>query len=180
MKAKKYAKGGPITPDPKKKAPVGGIAQRTKAEETAFEQRRIEGMRESLLEGEGLKALQGYDKELAAKGYGFPNGSSIKVKKYERGGAVNGDPKKTPKYANAEEYYMTEGQPFLAQALRERNVAGRKDSGDDVKTMWAGVKASNPRLAAELLQRAKHLRVESGNNNYSVNAQRSSIDYDTP
>jgi hypothetical protein len=80
MKAKKYQMGGPIDPDPKKKAKVGGVAQRTKAEEKAFEERRIEGMRESLLEGEGMKALQEYDKELAAKGYSFPNGSSIKGK----------------------------------------------------------------------------------------------------
>jgi hypothetical protein len=29
-------------------------------------------MRESLLEGDGMKALQEYDKELAAKGYSFP------------------------------------------------------------------------------------------------------------
>jgi hypothetical protein len=167
MKAKKYAKGGPITPDPKKKAPVGGVAQRTKAEETAFEERRIEGMRESLREGEGLKALQDYDKELAAKGYSFPNGSSIKVKKYEAGGMVGGDPKKTPKYANAEDYYMNEGQHFLAQALKERNVAGRKGTGEDVKTMWEGVKKSNPRLANELLQRAKQFRMESGGE-YSI------------
>jgi hypothetical protein len=61
MKAKKYQMGGPIDPDPKKKAKVGGVAQRTKAEEKAFEERRIEGMRESLLEGEGMKALQEYD-----------------------------------------------------------------------------------------------------------------------
>lgn len=167
MKAKKYAKGGPITPDPKKKAPVGGVAQRTKAEETAFEERRIEGMRESLREGEGLKALQDYDKELAAKGYSFPNGSSIKVKKYEAGGMVGGDPKKTPKYAKAEDYYMNEGQPFLAQALKERNVAGRKGLSEDVKTMWEGVKKSNPRLANELLQRAKQFRMESGGE-YSI------------
>lgn len=167
MKAKKYAKGGPITPDPKKKAPVGGVAQRTKAEETAFEERRIEGMRESLREGEGLKALQDYDKELAAKGYSFPNGSSIKVKKYEAGGMVGGDPKKTPKYANAEDYYMNEGRPFLAQALKERNVAGRKGTGEDVKTMWEGVKKSNPRLANELLQRAKQFRMEAGGE-YSI------------
>ena len=173
MKAKKYAKGGPITPDPKKKAPVGGVAQRTKAEETAFEERRIEGMRESLREGEGLKALQDYDKELAAKGYSFPNGSSIKVKKYEAGGMVGGDPKKTPKYANAEDYYMNEGRPFLAQALKERNVAGRKGTGEDVKTMWEGVKKSNPRLANELLQRAKQFRMEAGGE-YSIGTRRAS------
>jgi hypothetical protein len=93
MKAKKYQMGGPIDPDPKKKAKVGGVAQRTKAEEKAFEERRIEGMRESLLEGEGMKALQEYDKELAAKGYSFPNGSSniktiMKAKKFDKGGKV--------------------------------------------------------------------------------------------
>ena len=92
MRVKKYSTK-PITPDPKKKAPVGGVAQRTKAEETAFEERRIEGMRESLREGEGLKSLQAYDKELTAKGYSFPNGSSniktiMKAKKFEQGGKI--------------------------------------------------------------------------------------------
>ena len=173
MKAKKYAKGGPITPDPKKKAPVGGVAQRTKAEETAFEERRIEGMRESLREGEGLKSLQDYDKELAAKGYSFPNGSSIKVKKYEAGGPITPDPKKTPKYAKAEDYYMNEGVAFLASALSERNIAGPKRTGEDVKTMWKSIKEGNPRLANELLQRAKQFRIESGGE-YSIGTRKAS------
>ena len=97
MKAKKYQMGGPIDPDPKKKkAKVGGEAQRTKKEEQIVEEMRIESMRESLLEGEGMKALQEYDRELMKKGYSFPNGSSIKnvmmgggkMPKYGKGGMM--------------------------------------------------------------------------------------------
>lgn len=79
----------------KVKDAVGGEAQRTQAEAMAFEERRIEGMRESLREGEGMKALQEYDKELAAKGYSFPGGSTLKGKfmgggmlKYMSGGKM--------------------------------------------------------------------------------------------
>lgn len=97
MKTKKYQMGGPIDPDPKKKkAKVGGEAQRTKKEEQIVEEMRIESMRESLLEGEGMKALQEYDRELMKKGYSFPNGSSIKnvmmgggkMPKYGKGGMM--------------------------------------------------------------------------------------------
>jgi hypothetical protein len=66
---------------------------------------------------------------------------------------------------------MNEGRPFLAQALKERNVAGRKGTGEDVKTMWEGVKKSNPRLANELLQRAKQFRMEAGGE-YSIGASK--------
>jgi hypothetical protein len=121
MKAKKYQMGGPVDPrkkyskmpmtpteqmefdkmkdmrramaKSKVKDAVGGEAQRTQAEAMAFEERRIEGMRESLREGEGIKSLQAYDKELTAKGYSFPNGSSniktiMKAKKFDKGGKV--------------------------------------------------------------------------------------------
>lgn len=85
--------------------------------------------------------------------------------KFKDGGKMVDPPK--PKYAKAEDYYMGEGQPFLAQALNERNVSGRKGTGEDVKTMWEGVKKSNPKLANELLQRAKQFRMESGGE-YSI------------
>lgn len=87
--------------------------------------------------------------------------------RFAEGGKVVDPPK--PKYASAEDYYKAEGNAFLAKALSERgHLAGRKDTMDDVNNMWESVKKANPRLAAELLQRAKQLRMSSENNQYGT------------
>ncbi len=67
---------------------------------------------------------------------------------------------------------MAEGNAFVAKALSERRqISGRKDTMDDVNKMWASVKTSNPKLADEILQRAKQLRMSSENNEYGTSTR---------
>ena len=91
----------------------------------------------------------------------------MKVKKYPKGGTV----KMTG--GGSEAYYIGPGLPFLANALDEANVAGRKNSSKDVIDMWEGVKKSNPKRAAEILQRAKQFRLDSEVEEYGPGSPRS-------
>jgi hypothetical protein len=94
MKAKKtYAKGGPITPDPKKKMMTAdekfNAAARSREAENLTEMRNA-------LKPEGKEAVAKFDKELKAKGYKvisrnvkkMPGGGMMP--KYKEGGTVPG------------------------------------------------------------------------------------------
>lgn len=117
MKAKKtYAKGGPITPDPKKKMMTAdekfNAAARSREAENLTEMRNA-------LKAEGPEAVAKFDKELKAKGYKVISRS---VKKMPGGGMM-------PKYKDGGKMYLKGGQVKL-----DKNKDG-KISGEDFKMM---------------------------------------------
>jgi hypothetical protein len=117
MKAKKtYAKGGPITPDPKKKMMTAD--EKFNAAARSREAENLTEMRNALKE-EGKEAVAKFDKELKAKGYKV---ISRNVKKMPGGGMM-------PKYKDGGKMYLKGGQVKL-----DKNKDG-KISGEDFKMM---------------------------------------------
>jgi hypothetical protein len=117
MKAKKtYAKGGPITPDPKKKMMTAD--EKFNAAARSREAENLTEMRNALKE-EGPEAVAKFDKELKAKGYKV---ISRNVKKMPGGGMM-------PKYKDGGKMYLKGGQVKL-----DKNKDG-KISGEDFKMM---------------------------------------------
>ena len=117
MKAKKtYAKGGPITPDPKKKMMTAD--EKFNAAARSREAENLTEMRNALKE-EGPEAVAKFDKELKAKGYKV---ISRNVKKMPGGGMM-------PKYKDGGKMYLEGGQVKL-----DKNKDG-KISGEDFKMM---------------------------------------------
>ena len=93
MKAKKtYAKGGPITPDPKKKMMTAD--EKFNAAARSREAENLTEMRNALKE-EGKEAVAKFDKELKAKGYKVISRNVKKMSEggemdmYKKGGAMN-------------------------------------------------------------------------------------------
>lgn len=91
----------------------------------------------------------------------------MKIKKYKNGGV-----KMTG--GGSEAYYTGAGIQFLASAMAEARLSGRKGTSEDVVKVWDSVKRSNPKRAAEILQRAKQFRMESDRSEYGESTPRAS------
>jgi hypothetical protein len=102
MKAKKmYAKGGPITPDPKKKMPMTAD-QKFNANARSRQADNLTEMRNALKE-EGPEAIAKFDAELKRMGYKVVQKKKSLSKggmmaKYAEGGKMPDDPTKKPSW----------------------------------------------------------------------------------
>ena len=153
MKAKKtYAKGGPITPDPKKKMMTAD--EKFNAAARSREAENLTEMRNALKE-EGPEAVAKFDKELKAKGYKvisrnvkkMPGGGMMP--KYKEGGTVPGkdtwvgkgrqpsDPNAKGAMTNAEFLERLTWQKSL-EALDKRGVSMVDQSNRATKVLGQG------------------------------------------
>jgi hypothetical protein len=153
MKAKKtYAKGGPITPDPKKKMMTAD--EKFNAAARSREAENLNEMRNALKE-EGKEAVAKFDKELKAKGYKvisrnvkkMPGGGMMP--KYKEGGTVPGkdtwvgkgrqpnDPQAKGAMTNAEYLERLTWQKAV-EALDKRGVSMVDQSNRSTKILGQG------------------------------------------
>jgi hypothetical protein len=153
MKAKKtYAKGGPITPDPKKKMMTAD--EKFNAAARSREAENLTEMRNALKE-EGPEAVAKFDKELKAKGYKvisrnvkkMPGGGMMA--KYKEGGTVPGkdtwvgkgrqpnDPNAKGAMTNAEFLERLTWQKAV-EALDKRGVSMVDQSNRSTKILGQG------------------------------------------